>query len=383
MNGFFLAPRIAMGPGAIEQLSSLGFARALVIVDEGVAERRLHRRIAEELAKNGKFEEARVLAHGPSVDAVEAGAVRARDFAPDLLVAVGGGRTIDVAKAIWVRYARPDLDWTRLSPLVELSLRDRARLVAIPTTSGSGGEATWIAHLWDRAGHLIELASRELIPDWALLDPTLPAQMPPALTAETAFDALTHALEAVASAWSTPLSDGLGREAVWAIVRGLPEVLSPRDDLEHRALLHAAATMAGLAQSNAQSGLVHAIAYVLGPALGMSHARTVAILLPFVLEFNFPAARAAYGSLAGALGPAAVQSGPAIAERIRDLGRRCRLPGTFRDAGIEPAPFRERIGEWESRIRSSSSFGANPRIPSSEEIRSLLLRSLGQAATGS
>ncbi len=378
MMGVFTSPRICVGPGSIEQLSSLGARRALVLVDPAVAQRDGDRRIREELLKDGtQVEVSHAVRIGPTLDSLTEGVRVASEFVPDWIVAVGGGSTIDTAKGVWVQFARPELALTALTPLTELRLRDRARFVAVPTTSGSGSEATWMGHFWEANGRPVEIASRELVPDWALLDPSLPATMPTSATVDSALDALTHALEALASAWATPFSDGLAREAVAMLTRRLPDVLDHPDDLEVRGQLHAAATMAGLAMSNAQSGLVHAMAHALGPRTGLGHGRLVAILLPWILEFNFPAAREAYSTLGGILGPTAVQHATPFAGWFRQLNERVGVPATLAAAGVEIQELRRGMPEWVPWVQSATSFGANPRIPSAEDLATLLARASG------
>ena len=379
MMGFFTSPSICIGPGSIEQLSSLGVRRALVVVDPTVADRGGDRRIREELLKDGaQVEVSRSVTLAPTLDSLAPGSRTASEFSPDWIVAVGGGSTIDTAKGIWLRYARPELDLSSLTPLTELRLRERARFVAVPTTSGSGSEATWMAHFWDAQRRPVEIASRELVPDWALLDPTLPISMPAGITIDSAMDALAHALEALASAWSTLLSDGLAREAVGTLIPWLPEVLDHPEDLEMRGAVHSAATMAGLAISNAQSGLVHAIAHAIGPRSGLSHGRLVAILLPWVLEFNFPAARDAYQSLGGTLGAAAVQQAASFGDWFRQFNGRLGIPSTLAAAGVDVQALREQQAEWLPYVQSATSFGANPRIPSANELVALLARAFGE-----
>jgi alcohol dehydrogenase class IV len=378
MMGFFTSPRICIGPGSIEQLSSMGARRALVLVDPAVSEVGGDRRIREELLKEGaQVEVSHAVKIGPTLDSLAPGLRTATEFSPDWIVAVGGGSTIDTAKGIWLRYARPELEVSSLTPLTELRLRDRARMVAVPTTSGSGSEATWMAQFWDARGRPIEIASRELIPEWALLDPSLPATMPNAVAVDSGIDALSHALEALASSWSTPFSDGLAREAVATLTRRLPDSLEHPDDLELRGPIHSAATMAGLALSNAQSGLVHAIAHAIGPRTGLSHGRLVAILLPWVLEFNFPAAREAYSSLGGILGAASVQHPTPFSEWFRQFNARVGVPPTLAAAGVDVRSLREQMPEWLPYVQSATSFGANPRIPSVDELAALLARASG------
>lgn len=375
MMGFFTSPRISLGPGSIEQLSSLGARRAFLLVDPAVETLGGHRRIQEEIEKDGAHVAvSHAVAISPTLDSLEPGARAAAESQPDLIVAVGGGSTIDTAKGIWLRYARPDLELHALTPLTELRLRDRARFVALPTTSGSGSDATWTAQFWDATGRPVEIASRELIPDWALLDPTLPATMPAPVAADSAVDAMTHALEALASPWATPFTDGYARESIAILARGLSGGPYRTDDPEEGGRIQAAATMAGLALSNAHSGLVHAIAHAIGPRTGLSHGRLVAILLPWVLEFNFPAARETYSSLGSILGPATVQHAAPFADWFRRLNVRLGIPPTLGAAGVDVAALRDSQSVWLPYVRSAPSLGANPRVPSLQELMDLFMR---------
>lgn len=373
MLGFFTGPSLVWGPGALEQLSALGAREALVVVDPNVHRREGELRVVEELRKT----ETSVTVYAdvevePTVASVERAAAATRGVGADWIVAVGGGSTLDTAKALWIRRARPDLAWSAITPLVELGLRRTARFAALPTTSGSGSEATWTAHLRGDDGNLLEVASRELVPDWAILDPQLVAPLPPAETATTGADALAHALEAVASAWAGPFSDAAARYAVGRLVAMLPRVVRHGDDLVARAEVQAAASLAGLAVSNSSYGVVHALAHALGAALGRPHARLVAAFLPFGLEFNFPSARDRYEPLAPALGAASLQSRGALGERMRELARSLGLPTSLSEAGIDPgvlAPVRERVIAAAHR---SPGAMANPRVPSVEELGRLL-----------
>ena len=179
MTSFFVAPRISAGPGALEQLSSLGAQRAAVVVDPAIVRSERVQRVVEELGQSTATVEVLPWEGSePSLASVAKLADRLRAFAADWIVAVGGGRTLDAAKAGWVRYARPELDLASFTPLDELKLRSVAGFVAVPSTSGSGCDVSWNVMVRGGGGEPIELASRELVPDWSLLDPVLPATMP-------------------------------------------------------------------------------------------------------------------------------------------------------------------------------------------------------------
>ncbi len=376
--GFFTAPRICLGRGAIEQLSALEARRAFVVVDPWLAAHDRHRRMLEELQKTETtIEVFSQVVIEPTIKSVDAGIEPVRAFGPDWIVAIGGGSTIDTAKGLWIRYARPDLAFEQLTPLVDLQLRPRARFVAVPTTSGSGSDASWACWLKDGKGGLLEIASRELVPDWTLLDPELPTSNPPSVSVQGGAEMLGAALEAFVSSWSNPFTDSLAREAVQQGITQLPRTLRHGDDPEVREPLHYAATLAGLAASNAQLGLAHALAAAVAAAFALPYGRILGVLLPYVVEFNYPAARDKYGTLGGSLGAAAMNGRSVLSDRLRALWDQLGVPRTLEAAGIEVPVFERGIRSCAENARDSPSFGANPRIPSSQDL-DLLLRAAYQ-----
>lgn len=383
MMAFFTAPKIAWGPGAVEQLSGLGARRAFLVVDPTLARADRHRRVVEELQKSDTTVE--VLAElpiEPTLSGVRDAAPRIRAFAPDWVVALGGGSTIDFAKGLWVALREPAIDLGQVGPLTELDLRRSARFAAIPTTSGSGSEVSWSATLRADDGRVVEVASRELVPDWALLDPGFPSTMPRDVTAYTAADAIAHALEAFVSAWANPFSDAAASAALGAAVAALPKVVRHPADPDARAELHAAATLAGLAASNAQLGLAHALAHALAGRFAAPHGRLVAAVLPRVVEFNFPSARDRYARLEGPMrAPGLAQNRDALAQRLRGLFESAGLSGGLPALGIGAAELAAARGELVARLRASPSASANPRIPSEEEAGALL-DALGRDGVG-
>jgi alcohol dehydrogenase class IV len=373
MWGFFTAPSIAFGPGAFQQLSALGARRALLVVDPALAERAETRRVPEELAKGEATVESVSVPPGePTVDSVESLLPRMRSFSPDWIVALGGGSTIDTAKGLWIRYARPELDLAEITPLVELSLRSRARFAALPTTVGSGSEATGLAQFRTADHRFLEVSSRELVPDWAIVDPAFLGSLPPRIAAETAADALAHALEAAVSEWANPYANAQARETLATALPLLPRVLKHWDDPELRGALAHAATSAGLAASNAQIGVAHALAHALSTEFPVAHGRLVAALMPYVAEFNYPAAREKYAALAPALG-VPVQHRSSVAERLRGAGDPVGLPRTLADAGVSESALAPLLEVIVARAHSSPGVVANPRVPSPSELRELLL----------
>lgn len=373
MAGYFLAPRIAFGTPALEELRSLGAQRPWILMDASLRAAPLRTRIAEELEQGGaKPQFGSEVRAEPTLASVAGARGELEAARPDWIVAVGGGSTIDTAKAAWVGYARPDLPLESVNPLSELSLRAHSHFAVFPSTVGSGSECTGSAVLRGESGRLIEITSRELVPDWVFLQPELPALLPPALVASTAGDALAHAFESVLSEWASPLSDAVALEAMAVIFRELSRAVRHPDEAEPRERLQQAAALAGLASANSQLGLGHALAYAAGPRLGLAHAKVAATLLPYCLEFNFPASRARMSVLERVVGAGAVQSGNALAQRIRILWESVGLPRSLGSAGATQELFRREAPAIVEAASRSPHLLSNPRIPSGAELGTLL-----------
>ncbi len=372
MSGFFSSPRIAWGPGALEQLSGLGAHRAVVVVDPTVARARAHQRVVEELAKSETVVE--VLDDLANPDRLETAVRlggRAREFGADWLVAMGGGRTLDGAKAARLFAERPDLA-AGLPPVIEVPEAPRLHLVAIPTTSGSGSDASWSADLWSADGAPVELAHRALVPDWTLVDPQLAAALPAHLRLDGGLETLVQATEAYLTAWANPFSDSLALDAVGTVLERLPHALRWSDDPDALAALHYAATSAGLAASNSQRGLAHALARALEPATGLAYARLLGIVAPAVLDFDHPAARERLERLSAA-GASREETGhPALAVRLRRLYELYRFPPTLRAAGVAPDRILAERETIVARALRSPATLANPRVPSAKDVGDLI-----------
>ena len=385
MTGFFTAPRIAWGPGAVEQLSGLGARRALVVVDPNVARRGGEQRVVEELGKTETHVEVVAdLVEPQRLDRVAALKERIATYAPDWLVAVGGGATIDGAKVARLWAELPEMALPDLSPFVECPDPPRTRLAALPTTSGSGAEASWTADLVGADGAPMELAHRALTPEWALVDAGLATGLSLDQVTDGAFETLGLAVEAYLSAWANPFSDALALDAASTVVRRLPHALRWSDDPEARAALHFAATAAGLAASNAQRGVAHALARALEGPSGLPYGRLLAILLPLVAEFDHPSARDRLEALAVAVSPIEEggRSALPLAVRLRRLADGAHVPSTLRAAGIAPERIEEGRESVIARTLASPAVLANPRVPTHDDVRALLAAAVGLPTVG-
>ena len=326
--------RIVFGAGAVRdaglEVKALGCGRALVVTDRPLRERTdVCERVATALGPRqaGVFDG--VLPDAVA-EVVDRGTEVARQLGTDCLVSVGGGSAIDTAKGIALCLALGggirDHQGTQI-----LSRRALAH-VAIPTTAGTGSEVSVYAVIKDeRSKQKLHYMDERLIPDVALLDPTLTLSLPPRLTAATGFDALSHAVEAYTSRNTGPLSDAQALHAARLIARSLVRAVERGDDLDARADMLVAANLAGAAMSNAGVGLAHAVAHALGAGHGVHHGTANALMLSHVVRFNAEVVGARYQELADAMG--AADTGQACAELLA----RCGLPTRLRDVGVAEA----------------------------------------------
>ena len=367
---------IIIGEGALDYLEELRGQRALIITDRTMRSLGILDEVARRLEKAGlQVEVFDGVEPEPSKRIVERAVQVARSFGPDWIIGLGGGSCMDVAKAVFVLYERPDLALDEITPLAELGLRKKARLLNIPTTSGTGSEATWAIVITDeREQHKMELASREVVADVAILDPSLPASMPPRLTADTGLDALTHALEAYVSKWRNDFSDALALWAIKAVFRYLPRAYRNGQDMEAREKLHNAATMAGMAFSNSQICIAHAMGHALGALFKVPHGRSVAVFLPYTIEYNARVAADRYAEVADALGLGgedAAEKTAKLVEAVRELLREVDGPLSVADLGISRADYEAKLEDLVDRAMSSTGTVANPRDVGRQEYARL------------
>ena len=370
--GYFTTPRIAFGPSSIEQLGALGARRAVVVIGPSVAATPHAQHALEELQKAGASVERLVeRTNVASLEGVEALAAKVRSFDADWIVAIGGGRTLDTAKGLWLRLTTPDVPLDRVTPLTDVRLREKTRFAAVPTTAGSGSEATWSAFLSAPDGHVVEVAARELAPDWAIVDPTFLATLSTPALAASAAGALVRAVEAFVSPWAGPLTDADSLAAIGTLVAGLGRLDRHRDgDLE--AALQLAATQAGVAGANAPGGLGHAIATTVSFEFGLPYGRVTAALLPAVVEFDYPSVRDRLGPLAATFGSSAGTSRSTVSDRIRGALEAARLPRSLAEAGVPVDALEPRLPELVARIQRAPGVSSTPRIPTAEELGRLL-----------
>ena len=382
----FVSPDIVFGENSLTYLDDIGIKRALVVTDRNLVELGLVEGITDQLAKAGAaylvFEEVEP---DPTVLAVEKGKGVALDFQPDWVLGLGGGSAMDAAKAIWVLYERPDLIPAGINPFINLGLRQKSRLITIPTTSGTGAEVTWAIVLTDpESSRKMGLGNRDNAADLAIVDPALAAGMPPRLTADTGLDALTHAVEGFICTWHTDITDGLCLNAAREVFHHLPKAYeaSQADNplqeeyLAARERMHNAATCAGLGFGNAMASLAHAMGHVLGSVFHIPHGRAVGICLPYTIEF---AARgddpSRIAELSQILGIKKGSSDPdrGLAAALRGLSREVENPLSLAELGLEEDSFQAQLEKLVDDAFNDTQIITAPRAPSYDELEKLFL----------
>ena len=372
----FVSPRILFGEDALDALCDVQGHRALIVTDKHIVELGLIEPVEDRLRSAGFdcriFDEVEP---DPQIPTVERGADIARGYEPDWIVGVGGGSPMDAAKAIWVLYERADLQASDINPFIDLGLRKKARLITIPTTSGTGAEATWMIVLTDPIeGRKMGLGNRECAADLAVVDPAMASGMPPQLTADTGLDALTHAIEGYTCTWRSDLTDGLCAHAAAEVFEHLPYAVADGGDMDVRTHMHHAATAAGLGFGNAFASLAHAMGHAIGASLHLPHGRAVGLCLPYTLDFvgrERPERIGRLARLVGLTSKEAHAGARVLPEAVRSLVSEIGNPLSLREAGISSEVFEASVEKMVVMAENDTQIITAARSPSTEQLRRL------------
>ena len=375
---FFVSPEIVYGEDALSYLEQLEGARALIVTDPTLHALGFSDRVAAHLQRAGMAVELFAeVEPEPSIQTVQRGVAVMNRFQPEWIVGLGGGSAIDAAKAIWALYERPDLAPEEISPITRLGL-SKVRMAAIPTTSGTGSEVTWMVILTDtEERRKLSLGNRELTPTVAIIDPALSKELPARITADTGIDALTHAVEGFTNNFRSEFTDGLCLTAIGLIFRYLPAAVSEgAANEEARERMANAATIAGLGFGNSYVGLAHTLGHSLGAYFKIPHGRAVGLFLPYVIEFTANAGFDRYGEIARFLqlhgGDAEREGADVLVRGIRDLMQAIEQPATITALGIPQHTFEEALPALIANAEIDASIVAAPRMPETAEIEHLL-----------
>lgn len=374
MAGNFIVPgKTFHGLGSFSKLSSLVGEKALIVTGQGSMKRSGYIEKGIKLLEDNNFsvEVFDGVEADPSIETVMKGFDVMMRFQPDWIIGLGGCSAIDAAKAMWVFYEYPETKFEDIIPPFTIKpLRNKAKFIAIPSTSGTGTEATCVSVITDRKkGTKYPLVSYELCPDIAIVDGELCRSMPPHVTANTGLDALTHALEAYVTPLADAYTDSLAERAVTDIFSALPEAVKNGNNMDARQKMHDASCLAGMSFSNALLGIVHSLAHQVGGMFGIPHGRANAIILPNVIRFNAISAGEKYTSLALLVGE---KNAEGLAFKIEQLRNNLNVDVSFSAYGISEDAWFEKINIMAEHALQDACTGCNPRTPTKKDMIDLL-----------
>ena len=398
MQWFKIPPRIYFMRGAVQYLSKMPkIEKTFIVTDENMVKLGYVDKVIYHLNKRQNHVNIEIFDQvepDPSLQTVKKGVEEMKRFKPDTIIALGGGSPIDAAKGMWLFYEHPEVEFEFLK-LKFLDIRKRTykypklgrkvKLVAIPTTSGTGSEVSAFTIITDRGTQIkYPLADYELTPDAAIIDADFVDSIPKSVAADSGIDVLTHAIEAYVSVMASDYTDALAMKAIELVFKYLP--LSYKfADKEARERIHNASTIAGMAFTNAFLGINHSLAHKLGGKFHIPHGRANAVLLPHVIAYNasvpnkftsypnyeYYTAHLKYQQIAKSLGLPAKNTEEGVKSLIKaiyDLMRELNMPLTISECGIDKNEFFAVVDELAEQAFEDQCTTANPRMPLIEEL---------------
>jgi alcohol dehydrogenase class IV len=388
---YFFSPNIVYGEDALDFLENIPGEKCFIITDKILEDLGYLKILTDKLDKYGRtYEVFNQVKSDPHEEDVLKAKEKCISYAPDQIVALGGGSVIDTAKAVWALYEYPEFVVDDLHPF-NLKLYDlgkKAKLIAIPTTSGTGAETTWatvISRYEENVWKKLEQAHKGIAPMYAIVDPVFPAGMPPELTVNTGFDALAHSIEGIISVWKNEFSEALALKAIELIYEYLPIAYQDSNNMEARDYMHQAATMAGLAFGNSQAHLGHSMGHSWGAIFHTHHGKAVGLFLPYVTQFcinnpdeNDPTVEI-LGKMAKQLGwcewkEDQKKAAMIVIEKIKELQKELNLPSKLKDL-VSKEDFEKNLDMLINLVYQSSSSTMSPRSANADDIRNLYVYS--------
>ena len=402
MQWFKIPPKLYFSAGATQYLTKMpDIHRIIIITDQRMSQLGYVDKVQYFLRKRSEPVQIEIFAkveHEPTIDIVMQGTERMNAFQPDCIIALGGGSAIDAAKAMWLFYESPETSFDTIK-MKFMNIRNRvykyptlgkrAKLVAIPTTSGTGSEVTSFATITDvKKGHSkYPLADYELIPDVAIIDSEYTTSLSPTVIGDTGMDVLTHAIEAYVSIMANDFSDGLAIKAIQLVIENLEKSHAIADPVA-REKMHNASTIAGMAFSNAFLGICHSLSHKFSAEFQLPHGRVNAILLPHIIRYN--ASRptkfqnfsnykhfqadiryAEIARLAGLPAHTTNEGVNSLISCVRQLNRSLGIPDSFEQCGISAISFDSTVDYLAERAFEDQYTNYNPRLPLVAELSQL------------
>ena len=403
MQWFKIPEKIYFEYGALKYLKDMrNIERIFIVTDEAMVKLGYVDKIMYQLRRRHNIVQTDIFYEvetDPSFDTIMKGVDRMKEFAPDTIIALGGGSPIDAAKGMWLFYENPEADINGLK-LKFMDIRKRTykfpeigkktKLVAIPTTSGTGSEVTSFAVITDKKNNIkYPLADYELTPNVAIIDPELVLTLPKVQTADTGMDVLTHAIEAYVSNMASDYTDALSEKAVELVSDYLLEAYNHPDNRVAREKMHNASTIAGMAFTNAFLGINHSLAHKIGAEFHISHGRTNAILLPYVIKYNatmptkfvsFPKydhyiADEKYALIAKRMrieGNTKEELINGLINKVIELNKSMNIPLSFKEYGLDEQEFLSKLDFLADKAFEDQCTNANPRLPLINELKDIM-----------
>ncbi|WP_454993450.1 bifunctional acetaldehyde-CoA/alcohol dehydrogenase [Cardiobacterium hominis] len=402
MQWFKVPSKIYFERDAVQYLQKMkNVNKVMIVTDEAMVKFGFLQRVIEQLHLRRNEVVYTVFADvepDPDISTVRRGAEVMKSFAPDTIIALGGGSVMDAAKVMWLFYEQPHIDFRDLvQKFMDIRKRafkfpelgEKAKYVGIPTTSGTGSEVTPFAVISDKQhNRKYPLADYSLTPTVAIVDPAFVMTVPPHVVADTGMDVLTHAVEAYVSTLANDYTDGLALQAIKIVFQYLESSVK-NADFESREKMHNASTMAGMAFANAFLGISHSMAHKIGGYFHTVHGRTNAILLPYVIryngtrpaktatwpKYNYYRADEKYQDIARLLGLPAATSEEAVsafAQAVYELGERVGIKMSFRDQGIDEKTWMAAAEEIAYLAYEDQCSPANPRLAMVSDMKEIL-----------
>lgn len=390
-------------PVALEELHEMGKKKVFIVTDSVLFELGYTNKVTEVLEHYGiSFKIFSEVEPDPTLKCAKAGAREMLEFNPDVVLALGGGSAMDAAKIMWVMYEHPEVRFEDLAMrFMDIRKRvykfptmgEKAMMVAVATSAGTGSEVTPFAVITDeRTGIKYPLADYELTPDMAIVDAELMMTSPKGLTACAGIDVLVHAVEAYVSIMASEFTNGLALEAIRLVFKYLPDAYNEgTTNVKAREKMAHASCMAGMAFSNAFLGICHSMAHKLGAFHHLPHGMANSLLLTEVIKFNaadaptkqaafaqykYPNAAWRYGRIADYLGLGGStdeEKVELLVESIKELQRKVNMPATIKEAGVKEEQFLATLDDMVEQAFDDQCTSANPRYPLMSELKEMYL----------
>nr|WP_314545292.1 iron-containing alcohol dehydrogenase [uncultured Empedobacter sp.] len=371
MSKLFVAGEVFHGAGSLDELKNIKGKKAFIVT--GGSSMRKSGTLDKAIAYLNEAGIETIVFDGVEEDPSSAtslkGAEAMREFQPDWIVGLGGCSAIDAAKMMWVFYEHPDADFDAMTtPFTVPTLRNKAKFIAIPSTSGTGTETTGLAVITDREkGVKYPIVSYELTPDVAIIDGEICASMPAHITSNTGLDALTHCVEAYVSNIENNYADVLAKGGLEIVFDNLKEAVNNPTNIKARQNMHDASFMAGLAFNNAWLGIVHSLSHQVGALYGIPHGMSNAIFLPNVIRYNAKVSDR-FPDLAKVIGKSTAEE---LAQAIETLRSEVNNIGSIKEFGISKEDWDKNLDYIANNALVDPCTGFNPRVPTLEELKEI------------